>query len=55
MSFNIRIVQDIDCLLCQEKFNVPSEQQNFLKHLLSEHKFVIGDVNLISDFPAYIR
>jgi len=47
--------QDIDCLLCQEKFNVPSEQQNFLKHLLSEHKFVIGDVNLISDFPAYIR
>jgi len=47
--------QDVECLLCEDSFNIPTEQQQFLKHLLSEHKFVIGDVNLISDFPAYVR
>lgn len=47
--------KEIECLLCEEVFNIPYQQQEFLKHLLSEHKFVIGDVNIIADLPAYVR
>ena len=45
----------VECLHCPEVFGHPEEQQDLLKHLLTEHKFVIGDVNLIANFPAYVR
>jgi len=47
--------QEVVCLFCEEVFIHPERHQDFLKHLLSEHKFVIADVNMISNFPAYIR
>jgi len=47
--------QEIICLLCDDNYTLPSQQKDFLKHLLSEHKFVISDVNMISDLAAYIR
>ena len=27
--------------------------QELLRHLLADHSFVIGDVNLVANFPAY--
>jgi len=47
--------KEVVCLLCEENFSFPVEQQEFLKHILKEHKFVIADVNIISDLPAYVR
>ena len=46
---------EVECLLCQEVFHHPEQHQEFLKHLLTDHNFVIGDVNLIANFPAYIK
>ena len=46
---------DVICLFCEEEFLHPEKHQEFLKHLLSDHKFVIADVNMIGNFPAYIR
>ena len=45
----------VQCLFCPEIFPHPENHQDFLKHLLTQHKFVIGDVNLIANFPAYVR
>jgi len=45
----------MECLLCDQEFQHPEDHQKFLKHLLLEHSFVIGDVNLIANFPAYVR
>ncbi len=46
--------RDMVCLICDDTFCHPREEQDFLKHLLLEHKFVIGDVHLISDLPSYV-
>ena len=44
----------VECLLCDETFDLACSQ-NFLRHLLVDHKFVIGDVNLIWDLGSYIN
>ena len=44
----------VECLLCEMTFDLGCSQ-NFLRHLLVDHKFVIGDVNLIANFPAYVK
>ena len=44
----------VECIFCPRVFCHPEEHQDFLKHLLTCHKFVIGDVNLIANFPAYV-
>jgi len=44
----------VECLLCEETFDLGCSQ-NFLRHLLVDHKFVIGDVNLIWDLGSYIN
>lgn len=46
---------EVECLFCPEVFPHPEKHQEFLKHLLTVHKFVIGDVNLIANFPAYVK
>ena len=46
---------EVECLFCSEVFPQPEKHQEFLKHLLTDHKFVIGDVNLIANFPAYVK
>lgn len=45
---------EADCLLCERKFVVPEKQQELLRHLFEDHKLVIGDVNMVSDLPAYL-
>ena len=39
----------VTCLLCDEMFDVDSDRDGFLRHLIGSHKFVIGDVKLIAD------
>eukprot|EP00096_Caligus_rogercresseyi_P008554 TRINITY_DN2755_c0_g1_i1.p1 TRINITY_DN2755_c0_g1~~TRINITY_DN2755_c0_g1_i1.p1 ORF type:complete len:491 (-),score=171.02 TRINITY_DN2755_c0_g1_i1:16-1488(-) len=46
--------RDSVCLFCEKSWPLPSEQQGFFKHLLEVHSFVVGDVNLIADIPAYV-
>eukprot|EP00090_Calanus_glacialis_P031701 TRINITY_DN52697_c0_g1_i1.p1 TRINITY_DN52697_c0_g1~~TRINITY_DN52697_c0_g1_i1.p1 ORF type:complete len:476 (+),score=156.19 TRINITY_DN52697_c0_g1_i1:54-1481(+) len=46
---------EIICLFCEEMFLHPQNHTELLKHLLTDHKFVIADVNMIGNFPAYIR
>jgi hypothetical protein len=43
------------CLLCDEAYSHPDQQRELLRHLLLQHNFVIADVNMIGDFPAYIK
>lgn len=46
---------EVECLICPERFDHPSQHQDLLQHLLGDHNIVIGDVKLIANFPAYIR
>ena len=46
---------EVECLFCSEVFPQPEKHQEFLQHLLTDHKFVIGDVTLIANFPAYVK
>jgi len=46
---------DLVCLFCSEMFQHPEEHKQFLQHLLLDHDFVIDNVKLIANFPAYIR
>ena len=54
---NLRFQADsrVECLFCEDLYHHPDQHQEFLQHLLSEHNFVIGDVKLVANFPAYIR
>ena len=45
----------MECLLCEEVFHQPEDTQALLQHLLTDHNFVIGDVNMIANLPAYIN
>ena len=42
------------CLLCEEKFEHPQRKDEFLVHLTCEHRFIIANVEMISDLPSYI-
>ena len=42
------------CLLCEDTFNHPQQQDEFLRHLTLEHRFVIGQVELVADLPSYV-
>jgi len=44
----------IICLLCEEKFEYPRQKDEFLVHLTCEHRFIIANVETISDLPSYI-
>ena len=43
-------VSCLPCLMCGETFEITGDKVDFLKHLLSVHKLVIADVNLIANF-----
>lgn len=45
---------DVLCLFCQEQFNATVQKEDLLRHLAVNHKFVIGDVNLITDLKKYL-
>ena len=40
---------DVACLFCQEQFDTVEQREDLLRHLAVVHKFVTGDVNLITD------
>ena len=42
------------CLLCEESFLYPDKEKEFLSHLTLEHKFIIGQVELVADLPSYV-
>nr|XP_022299535.1 zinc finger protein 277-like isoform X2 [Crassostrea virginica] len=45
---------DVACLFCQEQFDTVEQREDLLRHLAVVHKFVIGDVNLITDLKKYL-
>ncbi|XP_056000796.1 zinc finger protein 277-like isoform X2 [Ostrea edulis] len=45
---------DVQCLFCPERFSITSQKDELLKHFAVFHKFVIGDVNLITDLKKYL-
>merc|ERR1712110_1050995 len=43
------------CFLCDLEFDIGSTQREiFLAHVITNHKMVIGDVDLISDLTSYV-
>ncbi|XP_053610960.1 zinc finger protein 277 [Plodia interpunctella] len=43
------------CVLCEEKYHLPSEEKQLLTHLFMEHRLVIADVNQIADLGGYLK
>ncbi|KAK0081599.1 hypothetical protein PV326_007603 [Microctonus aethiopoides] len=46
---------DTQCLLCDIKFNLPTNEKQFLSHLFKNHRLIIGDVWKIASLPSYIH
>ena len=44
----------LKCVLCDSVFYVAEDKNDFLKHLLTAHKLVIGDVKYIADFTGFV-
>jgi len=44
----------IVCLLCEESFEHPKKEKEFLLHLTCEHRFIIANIEMVSDLPSYI-
>lgn len=42
------------CLLCNEVFLFPHEQEKCLAHIFEQHQLVIADSHLIYDVPKYL-
>ena len=51
-SHTVTTTQQICCLFCSEHFEIDDQVNRdlFLKHLVTEHQFVIADVQLIANF-----
>jgi len=45
----------VPCLLCDAEYSHPAQHKELLQHLLKQHKFVIADVHMTGDFPAYLK
>ncbi|CAB3385833.1 Hypothetical predicted protein [Cloeon dipterum] len=45
----------VECLLCKLEFKMESEQKMFLKHLFTDHRLVIGDVNQVASLKSYVK
>lgn len=43
-------LSSIECILCDETFNLVEDKKELLTHLIMSHKLVISDVNKISEF-----
>jgi hypothetical protein len=42
------------CLQCMEFFDLPKQTNEYVEHLLSKHKIVITDIELIVDLKRYL-
>ncbi|XP_028173320.1 zinc finger protein 277 [Ostrinia furnacalis] len=43
------------CVLCDEKFSLPTAEKQLLTHLFMKHRLVVSDVNKIADLGAYMK
>lgn len=43
------------CLLCENIFVLPTNEKDFLTHIFTEHRLVIGDVNKIASLKSYVN
>lgn len=41
---------DVDCLLCERKFDINDDKKIYLAHLIASHQVVIADVKVIGHF-----
>ncbi|KAK0181496.1 hypothetical protein PV327_003775 [Microctonus hyperodae] len=46
---------DTQCLLCDLKFNLPTNEKQFLSHLFKNHRLIIGDVWKIASLQSYVH
>merc|ERR1712235_202473 len=54
-ELNLKSDQKTKCFLCGMEFNMLTEREAFLTHVITVHKLVIGDVELISDLSSYVE
>lgn len=45
--------RSVPCILCDNVLDITNTLNDYLKHLLEEHRFVIADVKLIANFRRY--
>ncbi|KAL4226433.1 hypothetical protein ACF0H5_014416 [Mactra antiquata] len=45
--------RSVPCMLCDNVFDTVETLNDYLKHLLEEHRFVIADVKLVANFRGY--
>ncbi|XP_077981074.1 zinc finger protein 277-like [Glandiceps talaboti] len=43
------------CLMCEHRFKMVQEKDGFLKHLVTVHKMVLADVNLVCNLSKYVE
>ena len=41
---------DVDCILCDQKYDIDDDKKTYLAHLISLHRVVIADVKMIGHF-----
>lgn len=46
---------DVDCILCDQKFDINDDKKLYLAHLISAHQVVIADVKIIGHFKKYLN
>ncbi|XP_015124500.1 zinc finger protein 277 isoform X2 [Diachasma alloeum] len=46
---------DTQCLLCNSTFILPTNKEQFLKHLFERHRLIIGDVLKIASLRSYVN
>jgi len=44
---------NVDCIICDQKFDINDEKKLYLAHLISAHQVVIADVKIIGHFKKY--
>lgn len=54
LDFDFSCEDLVPCMLCEEQFQVINDEQALLHHLITVHKFVIGEVEEIADLRQYV-
>ncbi|XP_066956636.1 zinc finger protein 277 [Macrobrachium rosenbergii] len=54
LDLNFESEDPVTCIFCNDQFNITEDEQPLLQHLLTVHKFVIGEVEEIADLRQYI-
>ncbi|KAL0871404.1 hypothetical protein ABMA27_005135 [Loxostege sticticalis] len=47
--------EECSCVLCDEKYILPTAEKQLMTHLFMKHRLVVSDVNKIADLGAYLR